>query len=158
VPRPASGRTAAPTVDPRPSMRIPGTYAKHLAALAAPAEPDPRIVQAIECETDSDERDELVAHAEKLRREDNARARAELERRQRTGEPFRLARWQVIDRDVRATGAEVADRAYTEFQVSADDIVRPIAKGYGAAREEWTGDGWVSVPSITRPPVARAAD
>ncbi|CAN5348133.1 hypothetical protein BH09ACT8_BH09ACT8_30830 [soil metagenome] len=154
----AAGRTFTSTVDPRPSLVIPGTYAKMMATLAAPAEPDPRIVQAIECETDADERDELVAAAEKQRLEENARNRAELARRQRTGDPFRLARWRVIDRAVRDTGAEVADRAYTEFQVSADDIVRPIAKFQGVHREEWTPDGWVSVPSIVRPPVARAAD
>ncbi|TDZ96339.1 hypothetical protein [Mycobacteroides salmoniphilum] len=135
-----------------PTLILPGLYAELTARFAAPAEPDPRVVQAINGTDDADERAELVELAEAQRQEANRRNRVELARRQRTGEPFRLPRWQVINREVRDTGLPVADRAYSEYEVGPDDVIRPVAKFYGVDRQEWTGDGWTHVPSITRPP------
>jgi hypothetical protein len=140
-------------------MVIPGLYAKLMAALSAPAGDDPRLTMQIGLTDDPAERDELEAHADAERVAANRRARAERERRQRTGESFKVARWQVIDRDVRQavrhSGSEIADRAHTEYSVGPDDVVRPVAKGYGIERQEWTVAGWISVPSIVRQPVAR---
>ncbi|WP_445168245.1 hypothetical protein ACTXG7_02300 [Mycolicibacterium sp. Dal123E01] len=130
-----------------------------LDTLSNPPADDDRLTMAINTTDDADERAALVGHRDAERRETERRSAAELGRRRKSREPFRVARWKVIDRAVRDTGTEVADRVFTEYEVSADDVIRPVVKGYGVHREEWApGDGWVSVPSIVRLPVARSVD
>lgn len=155
----ASGQPDRPRVEEqRPTLIVPGLYAELMARFAAPAEPDPRILQAINATDDADERAELVELAEAQRQETNRRNQEELAGRQRTGEPFRLPRWQVITPGMRHAGLAAANRAYSSYEIGPDDVVRPAVKGYGVDREEWSGVEWVSVPSIAPDLAELAAD